>query len=395
MRTLNYVLIALMLSLGYSCENEALDDKNQEDLEQEVVYEVIDITDPVYQSILSQGFKAEDILADEDFYIVEGDILFSKSAIIEPQSDEKGVKHAHTTNLVAYSERYISVYLDEASFNSSALRSNLQTALAEVVEAYNSICDCYLHFNITTSSNADIRIYQEYLGFNICGQGSFPSSQKKAGNVIRLNESVISGLDVQRLIFLLAHECGHNIGLRHTDWNIDTNTDPYVSNLETAGGYGAINIPDTPDANSVMNKATCGFTWGDGFTEGDEDAIYSMYSGFRGGIEGPYELGCNGSGTWSINMMQSSGEVHYKWYYKLPGASNWVCILDPNGEKIPVERMGRIFWLLPYLDDDTLSMQFIIEDYSLLQLKVEVSDDCRTWTTIHDVWGNCAGGVLP
>ncbi|WP_461644185.1 M57 family metalloprotease [Labilibaculum euxinus] len=378
MRTLNYVLIALMLSLGYSCENEALDDKNQEDLEQEVVYEVIDITDPVYQSILSQGFKAEDILADEDFYIVEGDILFSKSAIIEPQSNEKGVKHARTTNIVSYSKRSIGVFLNLTTFTSAELRDNLDLAMDQVLEAYNGVCGCYLNFYRGTYLTSRINIYEETLGVGVCGEGGFPTSQGVPGGIIRLNESVISNFSVSQLTFLLAHELGHNIGLRHTDWNSTENAEP----------YGAIHIPYTPDANSVMNMATCSFEW-DGLTAGDEEAIYRIYNGLIGYMEGPYALDCEGWGTWSIDVEKPSDDINYAWYYKMPETNVWTRAIDVNGD--PVGPFG----FLPVLNDDTFSKQFIIDDYDLLQLKVEVSDNCRTYETIYDVWGNCGGGVLP
>lgn len=66
------------------------------------------------------------------------------------------------------------------------------------------------------------------------------------------------------LVLLIAHQMGHVIGLRHTDWY-------------EQGEVEADHIENTPytDSESVMNAVTCGKTR-NGFTGGDITAIQGM-----------------------------------------------------------------------------------------------------------------------
>ena len=94
----------------------------------------------------------------------------------------------------------------------------------------------------------------------LLGKGSFPVAETARftgmtyvapGKRIDIDRSSFNGTD-DRLEQIFTHEIGHNLGLRHSDWN----------NRRSCGGggestaYGAVHIAGTPtgfDAKSVMN----------------------------------------------------------------------------------------------------------------------------------------------
>ena len=69
--------------------------------------------------------------------------------------------------------------------------------------------------------------------------GVFPSSSKKPGKEIFITSSFYTNIDtyltLKHQIFLLMHDLGHNLGLRHTDCFMKG---------EGNGSYGMVKIPN-------------------------------------------------------------------------------------------------------------------------------------------------------
>lgn len=283
MKKVQYWLLMGLMAFVFSCKKQDAS-KGSPDQEQ---------TDKVLSRILEMGFAKSSIVEYEDHYIVGGDIMFPKkpSTVGNPGK----VKQYRTYNLVSQDRTLIRVYLDN---NFVSIYNNVSAALDEAIAAYkNSINSEILFVRTTDPAQAHITVTRDNLiGTGVCGLAGFPYADGRAFDVVRISETLASGLNHSKLVFLLAHELGHNIGLRHTDW---------FFNGEAANPDGAVQVPGTPSSDplSVMNSGTCGFSWG-GFPTGDVNAVTGMYPKLASGHTQV------GTGTWSTTKaMTSAGDT--------------------------------------------------------------------------------------
>lgn len=97
----------------------------------------------------------------------------------------------------------------------------------------------------------------------------FPSYDR-TGLQIQVNLNRTNSLSSSQLTYILTHEMGHCLGLRHSNWQ----------GSETEGSYGAILIPGTPqtDSYSIMNSGGSGGvpSWTD-FSAYDKIAVQNLY----------------------------------------------------------------------------------------------------------------------
>jgi len=228
--------------------------------------------DDVMKRILDLGFSKNDIVDCGDYYLVEGDIAFPKNDSLK--SNTAHLKQARSYNVI---ENYsiIKIYLQP---NFTSININLSVALDSAVSEYNKLNSSLIFIHTTTQSEANIIISKnDNIRFingeelEICGRGGFPDTDGNPYGIVYISEKTLIDNYIllhSQLVFLLAHELGHNIGLRHTNWYVNEYEDP----------TGAIQIAGTPtsDASSVMNSATCGYPW-DGFSTYDEIAIKTLY----------------------------------------------------------------------------------------------------------------------
>ena len=102
----------------------------------------------------------------------------------------------------------------------------------------------------------------------IAAQGA-PPSGGQPGTTIEINSPVTGCFDASQKKFVIAHELGHTIGFRHTNWAaLGEPRDPAGANL----------IPGTPttDNASIMNGNTGGSSW-NGFSNYDKLAAFRLY----------------------------------------------------------------------------------------------------------------------
>lgn len=142
--------------------------------------------------------------------------------------------------------------------------------------------DLVNHHSPTTSySPREIRIEGDNgsLPNNVIAAAEFPYSQGNPddfgyyiapGFRIRINYDFNNNTGVSESTKLhnMAHEIGHCLGFRHTNW-------------QGLGEPSAIQIPNTPSGNnpdpqSVMNGGTALNSWG-GFSQNDINAMYEMF----------------------------------------------------------------------------------------------------------------------
>jgi hypothetical protein len=187
-------------------------------------------------------------------YLIEGDILLSPAQLAEmnglaPAHEliVANEEHYRTTNVVstpASGQRIITVRLG------SGFPSYYSTGLDQALARYNNL-NLKIRFQRVTSGG-NIVISGANLGTSgggcILGQASgFPTSSGNPSKGFTLSTSscATSYLNTaNKADEVMAHEIGHCIGFRHTDY-MNRSSCGQNSN-EGSAGVGAINIPGTP-----------------------------------------------------------------------------------------------------------------------------------------------------
>lgn len=251
-----YIVLLITLAIGCSKENT-----------KETISPIANGDNPVLKRILKEGYSPSEIEELPDRYIVQHDIIFYKK---EPGQNTAGpnTEQARSPYLVAPAYRNINVFLD------GSFTFNLSSILDNVIAAYNAVGSGIQMTRVYSSAAANITITQNSLQLGICGQAGFPFSNGQPFNTVYISEYTLRyyGLtSTAQLTMLLAHELGHCIGLRHTNW-------------QPQGEASAIPIPSTPTADgaSIMNGGTCGANWG-GLSYYDKIALLSLYPVTLGG----------------------------------------------------------------------------------------------------------------
>lgn len=211
------------------------------------------VSQDVKAQVQALGFGTSDIKAVEGGYVVEGDILLT-SEMLNSKSDYKMLRvgsdeQYRTTNLVTGLPRVLTVSL------STQFPAAYVTAIDEAIRRYNA-ASLQLTFRRITSGTADLPVrFSANLGAGVLGQsGGFPSGGNPAPG-FTLVPSVINSTNVNYIATIMAHEMGHCIGFRHTDYFNRAYSCGGSASNEGASNVGAILIPGTPsggDPNSWM-----------------------------------------------------------------------------------------------------------------------------------------------
>ncbi len=242
--------------------------------------EPLAVTDDVINSIKAMGLTTTGIIADEGGYIVEGDIFI-------PAADLKRslggsflrvgeTEQYRTTNLVTGLPRTITVKL-----SSRISASVYGPVLDEVVRRYNAENLQITLTRVSSSSTASIT-FDRASGSYLASAG-FPTSGGAPFNLIKVNTNAIgSGTSTTFINYaatIFAHELGHCIGFRHTDYMNRAYSCGGAASNEGASTVGAILIPGTPaaaDPNSFM-LACIGSGVNRPFNANDKTALNYLY----------------------------------------------------------------------------------------------------------------------
>lgn len=232
-------MFAAMLMFG--CKKENTDTAQSDSL-----------TDSEVKMIKAAGFDPEGAYKLEGKFLVEGDILLSSDELREISTNtDPGInvandEHYRTTNLVTALPRTIKVRYTGGY-------TSISTALTNAIARYNAknLRVKFLrvttgqHINITTVSNV-----------SYIASAGFPSGGNPY-NSVKFN-TAYTGWNANTLTTVIAHELGHCIGFRHTDYAHREYSCGGSHVSEGAGSIGAVFIPGTPnlntkDAGSWMN----------------------------------------------------------------------------------------------------------------------------------------------
>ncbi len=260
--TLTAVAAACMLTL-FACRKNVKSDSDTSNAA---------VSEEVLAKIYQLGFSNKNVTADGNGnYIVEGDILISQEELdAKPEMQFLRVgdeEQYRTNNLVTGLPRNITVSL------ASSL-STWSTALNTAISRYNALGLRITFTRVTSGANISI----------VNGSGSFlasagfPSGGRPYNRVI-LNNSAVSGQPQNTVASILAHEIGHCIGFRHTDYMNRSYSCGGSPVNEGASTVGAVHIPGTPTGPSAGSwMLSCiGSGQNRPFTSSDITALNYLY----------------------------------------------------------------------------------------------------------------------
>jgi len=270
MKTLKLFMgISLLAStvLFNACQSEQVEaTPEQEEVSQEVLTKIHEL-----------GFSTHQVLKAENGYIVEGDILITEEALCNyPERLLMRVgteEQYHTSNLVTGLPRVVTVSVDKK------LPDNFTPATEEAIARYNNE-DLQITFQLV-SSNGDIKITagpKWWNRYGILGMGGFPTADGEPYNSIQMNASAFRRANIGYLATVLAHEMGHNIGFRHTDYMDRSYSCGGAYDNEGQSEYGAIHIPGTPASPEQRSwMLSCSDGSDRPFTNNDKVALDYLY----------------------------------------------------------------------------------------------------------------------
>ena len=240
----------------------------------------IDLADEV--NVRALGFSTTGMQRVAGGYIVENDIFLDEHQLDNGKQVQLlrvgNEEQYRTTNLVNNLPRTITITL------ATGLPAGYTEAIDVAIARYNAEPLQIKFARIRTGG--DIKFVAAPAGSPYLASGGFPSGGNPY-NQVKVNTSSTSGLPafnptdlvtLNNYASIFAHEIGHCIGFRHTDYmnrgfSCDTDANEGASNI------GAIYIPgtnDAPDPDSWM-LACIGSTTNRPFNTNDKTALRYLY----------------------------------------------------------------------------------------------------------------------
>jgi hypothetical protein len=210
------------------------------------------VSDEISQETLTKihnhGFGTSNVQKDEDGYLVEGDIVLTEEFLNSTPGGNflriANNEQYRTTNLVTGLPRVIKIS------SSGSVNSNVSTAIDNAIARYNSENLSITMQRVSSGGNINIKIVN---GGNYIASAGFPSGGNPYGTV-KFNRQY-QNWQLNTVTSVMAHEIGHCIGFRHTDYMNRSFSCGGSPVNEGASSVGAIHIsgtPTGPDAGSWM-----------------------------------------------------------------------------------------------------------------------------------------------
>lgn len=247
MKNLFKGFIILLTLACFSCQDEA-------DINNTV--EKIAIADGDIAIIKSLGLDISTIVDKGEYYLVEEDVMILKENLdgykkILSEPDTLQLRQAHVNNKVAFTKAMNITVGSVVDFIPKYGR-----ALQKALDAYNNTGTLLTMSKSEYTANfvtGDIQITTKNLGDGGYAESSFPSPNGSVGSKIELNLAMCDKLSEAQLVFLFAHELGHCLGLRHTNWQQDN---------EEVIADGANQVSGTPTGTKADKDNTSVFNSG-------------------------------------------------------------------------------------------------------------------------------------
>lgn len=260
-RLLPVILVASVLFIGCS-KNADLNNDSQLLNESETAM------------IAAAGFRTEGAVREGNGYLVEGDIFVTADELRQMNNNGghelivANAEHYRTTNLVTGLPRNITIRYTGAY-------TSISTAINNAISRYNAR-NLRVTFTRITSGTGNITV-SDISGVSYIASAGFPSGGNPY-NSIRFN-TAYTGWNANTLTSVMAHEIGHCIGFRHTDYMDRSYSCGGSYYNEGSAGVGAIHIPGTPTGPSASSwmLACIGNGTNRPFTTSDNTALDYVY----------------------------------------------------------------------------------------------------------------------
>ncbi len=233
-----------------------------------------EVSQVVLEKIKKLGFTNKNVVKVEDGYLVEGDIIITPEELDRtPESQFLRVgdeEQYRTYNLVGGLPRTISIRV------STSLPSRYVSSTDAMISRYNAQ-NLRVNF-VRVTSGGNILITAAPSGSPYLASAGFPSGGNPYNRVL-VNRAYLDTWNTSTLTTILAHEVGHCIGFRHTDYMARQYSCGGSAYNEGASSVGAVHIPGTPtgpDPNSWM-LACIGNGVNRPFNSNDRTALAYVY----------------------------------------------------------------------------------------------------------------------
>jgi hypothetical protein len=231
------VLFVFLIAAAVSCKKDAKAPAADE------------ISQDVLDKIHALGFTNKNVIKDDGGYIVEGDIFLTEENLNGAASAQflrVGTEEQYRTfNLVTALPRVITVSV------SSRLPSFISDGVDEAINRYNAQSLLLTFQRVSNNGNIDIVKGNG----NYLASAGFPTSSGAPYGQVKVNSTQLNGQPLGTVASVIAHEIGHCIGFRHTDYMNRSYSCGGSAVNEGASTVGAVHIPGTPtgpDPNSWM-----------------------------------------------------------------------------------------------------------------------------------------------
>lgn len=211
-------------------------------------------------AILGAGFSTDGFYRKADGgFLVEGDIETTVAELRNMSPASVFNEQYSTNNLVSTGgSRNITMYAAEGG--RTGYSSGMIAGLDEAIARYNAQNLEITFSRVSSKNGADIVMTRLRKGDErrgVLGSAGFPTSSGDPYGEIKMSGILESsyGLSTDGIATIIAHEMGHCVGFRHTDFFDRSISCGGGTSNEGDGGIGANHIPGTPTGASAAQKS--------------------------------------------------------------------------------------------------------------------------------------------